>query len=337
MPVRVVQFGLGSLGAEIARTLQKRTGIELVGVVDIDPNKVGRDAGKLVLRRRLGVKVVGSVDEALRSKPKPEIVLHAATSYLDDLYNQIHPAVARGVSVISTCEQLVYPYTSGANARIAKKLDSLAKKNKASILGVGVNPGFVMDLLALTLTGLCSSVERIRAERVVDVSRRRRALQQKMCLGMSLQEFEAVRKQKGGLGHVGLMESAKMICDALGVKTSFASSVRPLVAERLFTSNDIRIEPGRIAGLEHRLVGKSRRGRFIEMILYMFAGASEFDLIEIDGTPPISVRTDGVQGDQATISLLLNYIPTVLDAEPGLHTVKDLPIPSTSALSYFPA
>lgn len=328
MAIKLVQFGLGSLGMEILKALQKRNGIKLVGVVDADPSKVGRDAGKLALNRRLGVRV-GSVKEALRRRP--DIVLHAATSYLDDLYSQISPIVAKGISVISTCEQLVYPYTSEANTRIARKLNSLARKNGACILGVGANPGFVMDLLVLALTGLCSDIQRIRVERVVDLAKRRSALQQKMCLGMFPEDFEKARKGRR-MGHVGLIESAKLICDALKVRASFTSSVRPLVSARLVGSYNITIEPGRISGLEHRLVGKSRKGRFIEMKLYMFAGASEFDLVEIEGTPPLSVRTDGIHGDQATVSLMLNYIPIVLEAEPGLHTVKDLRIPAGASI-----
>jgi len=321
MPVRVVQYGLGSLGIEIVKVLHERKELKLVGAVDIDPSKIDRDVGVLALDRKFGVKV-GRIDEAL--KKKPDIVLHAATSYLDHAYEQISAIVKKGISVISTCEQLVYPYTSSTNVKLANKLDALARKHDATILGVGVNPGFVMDSLVLALTGLCSKIERIRVERVVDVAKRRKALQQKMCLGLTPPEFEKVKKK---VGHVGLLESAKMVCDALKVKVAFTSNIRPVVANRTFASSELAIEQGQIAGLEHRLVGKNRNQKFIEMILYMFAGASEFDLIEIEGTPPISIRTNGIQGDQATISLLLNYIPIVMNAKSGLVTVKDLPLP----------
>ena len=324
MAVKVVQFGLGSLGLEIVKVLHKKKRLKLVGAVDIDSSKMDNDVGILAFNRRLGISV-SSIDATL--KARPDIVIHATTSYLDDAYDQLATIVAKGISVISTCEQLVYPYTSKANIRLANKLDSLAKRHGARILGVGVNPGFVMDSLVLALTGLCSNVERIRVERVVDVAKRRKALQEKMCLGLTLQEFEKVKNK---VGHVGLLESAKMICDALKVKVSFTSSTRPLVANREFKSDNVTIEKGQIAGLEQRLVGKSRNAKFIEMILYMFAGASEFDLIEIEGTPPISVRTNGIQGDQATIALLLNYIPVVLDAKPGLHTATNLQMPSAS-------
>ena len=320
MPVKVVQYGLGCLGIEIVKVLHEKKELRLVGVIDRDPKKMGKDVGLLSVGKKLGVKVSG-IDEAL--KKKPDIVLHATTSYFDQAHEQISAIIKKGVSVISTCEQLVYPYTSSTNVKLAKKLDALARKHDVTILGVGVNPGFMMDSLVLALTGLCSKIERIRVERVVDVAKRRKALQEKMCLGLAPQEFEKIKKK---VGHVGLLESAKMVCDALKVKVSFASVIRPVVANRTFTSSELVIEQGQIAGLEHRLVGKSGNQKFIEMILYMFAGASEFDLIEIEGTPSISIRTNGIQGDQATISLLLNYIPVVMNAKSGLVTVKDLPL-----------
>lgn len=321
MTVRVTLFGLGSLGLEIARAVHGRKRMKLVGAVDIDAGKIGMDVGMLAANKKIGVRI-GGHGEALK---KSDIVLVATTSHLRELYDQIVPVIKKGTSVISTCEELVYPYTSGANAALASKLDALARKHSARILGVGVNPGFVMDLQVIALTGLCSRIDRIRVERVVDVARRRKALREKMCLGMTMQEFEAVKK---GAGHVGLLESAAMICDALHVKASFTSTVRPIPASRMIKSYDVTVEPGRIAGLEHRLVGKAGNAKFIEMILYMFAGASEFDLIEIEGIPPVSVKTNGIQGDQATVSLLLNYIPILLAARPGLHTVKDLPVPA---------
>jgi len=321
MPVKVVQFGLGNLGLEIVKVMREKKWLKLIGAVDINTNKLGKDVGMLALNKRLGIRV-SSTGVAL--KARPDIVLHTTNSYLAGVYDQISEIVSKGVSVISTCEQLVYPYTSNTNTKLAKKLDSLAKKHDTSILAVGVNPGFVMDSLVLALTGLCSEIERIRIERVVDVAKRRKTLQEKMCLGLTLQEFESL---KNSIGHVGLLESAKMICDTLKVKASFTSSIRPVVANREFRSYDLTIEKGQIAGLEHRLVGKRDNARFIEMILYMYAGASEFDLIEIEGMPPVSVRTNGIQGDQATIALLLNYIPIVIGASPGLLTVKDLPLP----------
>lgn len=319
---KIVQVGFGSLGKEIFIELHKRKNFNVIGIIDTDKEIVGKDAGILALNKRSGIKIVDNIS----LKSKPDVAIHATTSSLKDAFEQIVKLVNRKMNVISTCEELVYP--CGTNSKLAKKLDILAKRNKVSVLGVGVNPGFVMDSLVLMLTSLCSRIDRIRVERVVDVSKRREALQQKMCLGFTMQQFE---KAKKNVGHVGLQESAKMICDALNVKiTKFVTSIRPVIANRLLQSSGVTVQPGQIAGIEHRLLAKKRDEKFLEMVLYMFAGASEFDLVEIEGKPPIYVRTNGINGDQATISLLLNYIPIILEADSGLHTVNKLELPKAS-------
>lgn len=303
--------------------LQSRKNLKLVGVVDIDKNMAGRDAGSLSGNRRSGIRVVSCINGV---KSKPDVAIHATTSSLNDASNQISELLKHRINVVSTCEQLVYPYVT--STKLAKKLDMLAKKYRVSVLGVGVNPGFVMDSLVLMLSSLCHTIDRIRVERVVDIAKRREALQKKMCLGFTLEQFEKV---KDDVGHVGLQESARMICDTLNVNvTTFATSIRPVIANRLLQSYNVTVKPGHVAGIEHRLTAKKHNTKFLEMVLYMFVGASEFDLVEIEGKPPIYVRTNGINGDQATIALLLNYIPIIARAEPGLHTVKDLRIPSAS-------
>ena len=321
---KVIQFGFGSLGIEIFKALQSTKDFKLAGVIDIDDSKLGKDAGILVLNKKTGIKVVNSINAV---KSKPDIAIHATTSSLKNAYEQISEILKRRINVISTCEQLVYPYET--NARLAKKIDSLAKKYKVSVLGVGVNPGFVMDSLVLMLTSLCSKIDRIRIERVVDIAKRRKALQEKMCLGFSLEQFDKVKNK---VGHVGLRESAMMLCDTLNVKGTISSTIRPVIANRMIQSYGVTVEPGKVAGIEHRLTVKRRRenSKFLEMILFMFAGASEFDLVEIEGIPPIYVRTNGISGDHATIALLLNYIPIVMKAKHGLHTVNNLQVPSAS-------
>ncbi|MFQ5941153.1 MAG: hypothetical protein ACE5KA_05580 [Nitrososphaerales archaeon] len=320
---KVVQIGFGSLGKEIFIELWKRKNLKLVGVIDIDKDKIGNDAGILALNRRASIKIIGNINLI---KSKPDVAIHATTSSLKDSFDQIYQLLKHRISVISTCEQLVYPY--GTNTKLAKTLDIIAKKYKVSVLGVGVNPGFVMDSFVLMLTSLCSKIDHLRIERVVDIARRRKALQEKMCLGFTLEQFEKV---KHNVGHVGLHESARMICDTLkGKRTTFSSTIRPVIANRPLQSYGVKVEVGQVAGIEHRLVARKNDSKFLEILLYMFAGASEFDLVEIEGIPPIYVRTNGISGDQATVALVLNYIPIILGVEAGLHTVKDLRIPSAT-------
>lgn len=319
---KVIQIGFGSLGKEIFMELHNRKDLRLIGIIDVDKTKVGKDAGTLAFKKPIGMKVVDNISAV---KSKPDVAIHATTSSLKDAYEQIAELLKHRINVISTCEQLVYPHASNTN--LAKKLDIIARKNKVNVLAVGVNPGFVMDTFVLILTGLCNRIDRIKVERVVDIARRRRALQEKMCMGFTLEQFESVKNK---VGHVGLQESAQMVCDALKVKTTMTYTIKPVIANRMLHSYGITVQPGHVAGMEHRLIARSNDSKFLEMVLYMFAGASEFDLVEIDGIPPIYVRTNGISGDQATVALLLNYIPIITEIEPGLHTVRDLRLPTAS-------
>lgn len=320
MKTKVILFGIGNLGTEIFRALQSKSQFKVVGVVDNDSAKLGQDAGVIANTKKSGVLVVNDIRKA---KPKSDIVIHATISSLKDAYDQLSEIVKSRTSTVSTCEQLVYPI--GSNKKFAAKLDRLAKKYKVSVIGVGVNPGFLMDSLVLMLSSLCTKIKKIRVERVVNLTRRRKALQKKMCLGCDVKQFHGIRNS---LGHVGLTESAMMICDTLKVKTTFRTTLSPIISKHSFNSNGVTVKKSQISGIEHRLVAKRNDSEFLRMNLTMYAGAQEYDLVEIDGTPPIYVKTAGVNGDKATISLLLNYIPLVLSAKPGFHTINELRIPS---------
>jgi 4-hydroxy-tetrahydrodipicolinate reductase len=186
---KVLQVGFGSLGKEIFIELLKRKNLKAVGVIDIAKSNLGNDPGILTLNRQVGIKIVGNIEDV---KSKPDVALHATTSSLGEAYYQISELLNQRINVLSTCEQLVYPY--GNNKKIAKKLHMIAKKNKVSVLGVGVNPGFVMDSLVLKLTSLCSNIHRLRIERVVNIANRRKALQEKMCLGLGLDQYKKCKK-----------------------------------------------------------------------------------------------------------------------------------------------
>lgn len=320
MRTKVILFGIGNLGTEIFRALQSKSEYKVVGVVDNDPTKVGQDAGIISNVRKSGIKVVSKI---IKVKSKPDIVIHATISSLKDAHDQLSEIIKSRISVVSTCEQLVYPI--GRNKKIARRLDNLSKKYKVSVVGVGVNPGFLMDSMVLMLSGLCSKIKKIKVERVVDLTRRRKALQKKMCLGYNLKQLHGIQDT---VGHVGLAESAMMICDMLNEKTTFRTKITPIIAKHSITSNGITVKRGQISGIEHRLVAKRNNSEFLKMNLVMYAGAQEYDVVEIEGTPPIYVKTAGVNGDKATVSLLLNYIPIVLSAKPGFHTINELRIPT---------
>jgi 2,4-diaminopentanoate dehydrogenase len=325
-PIRVIQYGLGPIGCETTRAMLGKKGIEVVGAIDIDPEKVGRDVGELLGAGKIGLTVTGDA-ESLFAKTRAQVVTHTTRSFLRDVYDQLEAAARAGLSVVSSTEELLYPQLR--NPELSAKLDRVARRYGSTILGTGVNPGFVMDTLALVMTGVCRNVRRIRISRRVDAATRRMPLQRKVGAGMKPAEFRKLVRQ-GQLGHIGLLESLHLVAAGLGWTLSkVTEKIEPVLAEKCLVTKYFTVEPGEVCGIRHTAAGFSDSRRVIDLDLRMYIGAEEpADVIEIDGDPPLITQIPGgVAGDIATVAALVNAIPAVLGAEPGLKTVLDLPIP----------
>jgi len=211
--VRVVLYGVGVIGSMVAKFLLEKEGVEIVGAIDVAKDKVGKDLGDVMgLGKRLGVTISDDVDAVL-SNTKPDIAVHTTTSFMEKVYPQIAEIVKHGVNVVSTCEELSYPYLS--SPKLAQKLDTLAKKHDATVLGTGINPGFLMDTLVIALTAPCQKIDQIRVVRVMNAATRRIPFQKKIGAGLSVAEFKQKMQNKEISGHVGLEQSIAMIADAL--------------------------------------------------------------------------------------------------------------------------
>src|SRR5262245_4015818 len=169
--IRVLHYGLGPIGAGVARQVAERRGFKIVGAVDIDPNKAGRDLGDVAgVGRALRIKVSKDAKKTIRST-KPDVVVLCTLSSLKKVMPQMEEILKLRIPIVSTTEELAYP--TGANMKYARALHAMAKKAKVAVLGTGVNPGFTMDALPITLTGVCERVERIRVDRIQDARVRR--------------------------------------------------------------------------------------------------------------------------------------------------------------------
>jgi hypothetical protein len=230
--VKVALYGVGAVGSLIAKFLLEKEGMSIVGAIDIAKDKVGKDLGEVLdLNRELGVQVSDNVDSVL-SKVKADIAVHATSSFLKDTYPQIASIVKHGVNVVSTCEELSHPYLT--EPKLATELDALAKKYNVTVLGTGINPGFLMDTLVITLTAVCQKVEKIKAVRVMNAATRRLPFQKKIGAGLTVEEFKRRIESRRITGHVGLKQSIAMIVDALkwNLDKITAESVEPVVAKK---------------------------------------------------------------------------------------------------------
>jgi len=325
--IKVVHYGIGPIGAGLVKYVLQKEGVKIVGAVDIDKGKVGKDLGEVAVGKRIGVKITDDPEGLLR-RTKPDIVLHSTGSYLQNVKSQLFQIMDSGADIISTCEELSYPFLK--HPEIAKALDRRARKKRVTLLGTGVNPGFVMDTLAITATGVCQDVKKISAFRIQDASVRRLPFQKKIGAGLSLDDFKA-KVAEGTIRHVGFAESIAMIASAMGWKLDrIEESVEAKVAEKPVASEHIKVEAGQAAGVDQNAWGIKNNEKVITLNLQAYLGCPDpKELIVVEGSPPIELTIKGgVHGDIATSAVVVNCIPRVINAQPGLSTMKDLPVPS---------
>lgn len=329
-PLHVVQYGLGPIGQATARAVLKKQQagtLELVGAIDIDPAKVGRDVAALLeASDSTGVTVTDEADRVLRATA-PDVVLHTTNSFLGDVTDQLEQCIEAGAHVVSSTEELAFPYER--HPEQAAAIDEKAREAGVVVVGTGVNPGYAMDTLALTATAPCVEVESVHVERVVDASERRAPLQEKVGAGLTREAF-GEKKATGRFGHVGLRESLWMVADGLGwTLDESEETLDPVTSERALDTGHRTVEPGEVAGIHHVAAGLVGGERRLTLDLRMYVGAENpRDSVTVEGDPPIDlVVENGIFGDTATVGLLLNTAPLAVEAAPGLRTMADLPVP----------
>ncbi len=324
VPLRVIQYGIGPIGMQSVQYITERSTCQIVGAVDKDPAKIGRDVGELAgLSAPLGVTVSGNAAEVLRDL-EAQVVVLTTTSSLVRIRPQILEIISYGKNVVSSCEELMYPWITQPG--IAREIDEAAKRENVSVLATGVNPGFLMDFLPLVLTGVCRNVRKVTVERIQDAACRRIPFQEKIGAGLSLDEFNA-RVADGTLRHVGLTESIHMIASRLGWTLDKTEDIiHPIISETGLDTGQRSILPGHVRGVNQTGRGY-RHGE--EVISLMFRAAlgeeGSHERIFIEGTPPIDLFiAGGVNGDVATCAIMTNAIPVVAQAPPGLRTMADI-------------
>jgi len=325
--IRIIHYGIGAIGAEVVRLCLNRPEIEIVGAIDAHPSKAGLDLGEAAnAGRTLGITVVYEAEPLLKDV-YADVVIHSTSSALTTVYPQLMSIVSAEKSVISSCEELAYPWVRYPD--ISRKLDRRARETGVRVLGTGVNPGFVMDFLPLVLATACQQVRSIRVERVVDVGTRRMNLQRKVGVGLSVEGFQRGAND-GTIGHVGLRESLLMIADTMSWRLDdVAETLEPLIAQGRHKTEYFSVERGYVRGLRQSVRGLSSGREVVRLDLEMSLGADDpRDVIRIDGTPPVEVRIPGsLQGDQATAAIVTNCIPAVVRSRAvGLLSMRDLPL-----------
>lgn len=332
-PIPVLLLGTGNMGSEIARVVLGKPGLDLVGAYGRRPERAGLDLGRVIgMEHELGIAIRNEL-AGLLEEARPRVAIQATCSTVADASSEITTLLERGVHVISIAEEMVYPAAGSPDT--AQQLHRLARDHRVSVLGTGVNPGFVLDLLIITLTGICTDIKRISARRTNDLAPYGHSVLKSQGVGLSREKFYEYRDTGSIVGHVGFRESIHMIAAAVGWHIDrIDQTVEPIIARAARVTPLVTVAPGHVAGCLHTAAAYAGGERVIDLVhpqqvCPRAEGIETGDNIQIDGEPGIqlNVRPE-IPGAIATSALAVNMIPRVLNAEPGLHTMADLPVPS---------
>ncbi len=332
-PIRVLQWGLGAMGSGMAKLMLEKNGLKIVAAVDSRPDYVGKDLGDVLkVGKTLGVKVTNQPEDVLK-KENVDIVVIATTSWLKEQISDLRKIVSAGINCISIAEEMADAYAQ--NPELASELDALAKKHEVTVLGTGVNPGFILDLIVVALSGGNHTVERIEASRINDLSPYGPTVMQTQGVGTTPEAFKVGIADGSIVGHVGFPESIHMISDALGLGVDRIIQTRePIISKVYRETPHVKVQPGMVAGCSHIGIGYRGDKEVIKLvhpqqILPELENENTGDYINIYGKPEIhmSIKPE-IAGGIATEGLAVNMIPLVVAANPGLKRMIDLPVPA---------
>ena len=331
--VRVVTLGTGQMGSGIARLVLEKQGLALAGAFARSPERGGMDVGRAVdLGRDLGLAVSNDL-QALAAAVRPDIAIHATCSRLAEAFDEVALLLRHGVNVISIAEEMAYP--AGSSPAMAELLEQLAIDNGAVVLGTGINPGFVLDLLVIALSGVCSRIDSITAERINDLSPYGPSVLRTQGVGLSPETFLQQVTDGTVAGHFGFRESLHMVAHAVGWDIERIEETRePILSTVRRETPFVTVEPGQVAGCHHSAVAYCG-GRPVITLVHPqqvhphLENIATGDSIVINGEPDIRLAgRPEIPGGQGTIALAVNMIPRVLNARPGLYSMADLPVPA---------
>lgn len=325
-PVEVIHFGLGTVGQATVRLCRTRNWLRSVGAV-VPSSSSGTD--RIATGEIPADLVVSSDPDQLLDQLQPEVALIATRSGVADVKADIMRCVERGVGVVTSSEELAYPDVT--DAKVAGEIGEACLAGGASVVATGINPGFVFDVLPVVIAGSCWDVDRVFVTRALDCSVFGQTIHKSLGVGYSPAAFEEARRAGVIRGHIGFEESAMVIAEVLGRPLDdFDENVQPLIAERSYQLAEYVISPGQTAGVVQEATGWVNGRPWLRFDLSLHVepesvGIQTRDHIRIEGENTIDVTIQpGTQSILTTSARMVNSIPSVLSAPPGLYTATDL-------------
>jgi len=317
--IPVVIAGLGEVGRAIARAALASADLRLVAA--IDPAFAGRKLDELI-GTPTGLDVEADGARAFRAA-RGGVLLQATSSRFAVVLPQIEQAVKGGLSVVSTCHELAYPWLT--HEKEADALDALCERNDVAVLGAGVNPGLALDRLPALLSQGTGQVRRLEARRVVDLSSRRPSQLRMAGVGLTESQFQRAL-EADEIGHVGLAQSATLAALGSGLDVDeLEEGVEPILAENDLTG-PVPVAKGTVAGIRQVARGWQDGREVIRIELVLAVAAQDpRDEVIIDADPPLRLIVPGGFPGEASTAWSVVHAAAAVPMLQGLVTVLDLP------------
>jgi 4-hydroxy-tetrahydrodipicolinate reductase len=321
------------MGSGIARLVLQKQGLHLAGAYARRKDRDGLDIGRAIgLYAEMGIQVGNDLD-AVIGQARPHVAIQATCSTFEDAEDEIVTLVRHRVNVISIAEEMAFPACRSPEK--AEELRALALNHGVAVLGTGINPGFVLDLLIISLTGVCADIQSIMARRVNDLAPYGQAVLASQGVGLAPEDFQNGVKDGTVVGHIGFPESIHMIATAIGWDLDRIEERRePILSKVQRETPFVVVKPGHVAGCLHTAVAY-RAGEPVITLIHPqqihphLEGVETGDMIEIVGTPHVRLAgSPEIPGGLGTCAIAVNMIPRVLTAGPGLYSMADLPVPA---------
>ncbi len=330
--IKIAIWGFGAMGAGMAKMLDKKEGVDIVGVCDLHPDRLGKSVGEIIGSDKWTQILIEEDIESVLTGKHIDLCLLATDSFTKGAFPKMKLILEKGINVITTAEEMAYP--KAQEPQLAEELHQIAKANGVTVLGTGINPGMIMDLLVVCLTGCMEEVNHIEAKRVNSLSPFGQTVMEEQGVGITLEEFNSRVAEDKLAGHVGFSESVNMIADAIGWKVDrFDQQMKPILTTIDRKSPYGFVPAGNLAGINMTGQGYVDNEVRIDMIHPQqiepeMEGTHTGDYITLKGSPEVNMAiTPEVDGGIGTIAMCVNMIPHVINAKPGLKTMIDLPVP----------
>lgn len=330
--IKIILWGFGAMGKSMAENIMCKKGLKIVAVLDKDEKILHRDIGDILnISSPSGILVRNDFNNVIRNIDA-DIVILAIDSYIEKVIEYIELILENKKNCITLAEEMIYPYTT--NFSISSKIHRLAKENNVTILGTGINPGFVLDSMIVFMSSVCNNITRINASRINDLSPYGLTVLREQGVGLSQEEFGKGILNGNIVGHIGFKQSIEFISNAIGLEVDdFIEFKEPIITNTYRETKFINIQPGMVAGCLHSAYGlKSGNPVIVLEHPQQICPESETidtgDYISIEGDPNIHLNINPeLPGGVGSAAITVNLIPQVIACKSGLKTMLDMKLP----------